>query len=315
MANKKTTIIDAKSIVPFLHSIDTFLLDCDGVIWRGNTVIPGVVESINLLRSLNKKLIFVTNNSTKSRSQIQKKIQSYGIQCTKEEIFGSAYAAAAYLSSINFKKKAYIIGEKSIGQEFDEFGIKYRGIDEHAYVPKNIDDVATHTDVDPEVGAIVIGLDSGLTYPKLAFAHIQLNDKNCIFIATNTDSILPVNGKTLPGAGTMVAGLSTSTGREPIVLGKPSQTFMKLILESTKIDPKHTCMIGDRLDTDIRFGIDGNLEFTLLVLTGVTTNDWAENPENKILPSHVVPSLGDLHVLWPKSGTNEGDIQKKKSKL
>jgi len=296
------TPINHKTIKPFLHAIDTFLLDCDGVIWRGNTIIPGVIDSISLLRSLNKKLIFVTNNSTKSRLQVQKKVKSFGIECKKEEIFGSAYAAGAYLSSINFKKKAYIIGEESIGAELHEFGIKYRGIEEHAYIPVNIDDVATHTEVDPEVGAIVVGLDPKITYPKLAIAHQHLiTDKNCLFLATNMDANLPVHGKTLPGAGAIVSGLITSTGRNPIVLGKPSQSLMEIILQSCKIDPKKTCMVGDRLETDIKFGTDGGLGFTLLVLTGVTPPDWTQNSENTIFPSHFVPSLGDLAVLWKEA--------------
>jgi len=131
-----TATLNPLTIVPFLRSIDTFLLDCDGVIWRGNSIVEGVVESLSLLRRLNKRLIFVTNNSTKSRLQIQKKVQSFGIECTKEEIFGSAYASATYLASLNFKKKAYIVGEKSIGDELDEFGIKYCGINEHTFIPK-----------------------------------------------------------------------------------------------------------------------------------------------------------------------------------
>jgi len=207
------------------------------------------------------------------------------------------------------KKKVFIIGEKSIGDELDEVGIKYRGI-ETMFGLKNIDEVAEQTEVDPEVGAVVIGLDPYVTYSKLAFAHNQLmKDKSCLFLATNTDSVLPVPGKTLPGSGSLVSSLMKSTGKEPIVLGKPPQNLMKLIIQSCKIDPKRTCMVGDRLDTDISFGIDGNLGATLLVLTGVVGPEWMEKDlgkkstekpeisEPEIFPSHVIPSLGDLHVL------------------
>jgi len=179
---------------------------------------------------------------------------------------------------------------------------------------KNIDEVTEQTEVDPEVGAVVIGLDPYFTYSKLAFAHNQLvKDKSCLFLATNTDTVLPVLGKTLPGSGSLVSSLMKSTGREPIVLGKPNQNLMNLIIQNCKIDPKRTCMVGDRLDTDISFGIEGNLGATLLVLTGVVGPEWMENLEKKstqkpstsepeIFPSHVIPSLGDLHDLCgPKS--------------
>jgi len=299
MANK-TNVLDGLTITDFLSAIDTFLLDCDGVLWMGNTSVPGVPESLEFLRGLNKRLIFVTNNSTKSRLQIQKKVQSFGIECKKEEVFGSAYAAGAYLSSINFKKKAYIVGEESIAAELTEFGINYRGVDEHALIPKSLDDVVQHLEVDPEVGAVVVGLDPKFAYTKLAVAHQYLTkDKNCLFLATNTDALLPIHGKTLPGSGSIVNCLATSTGRSPIVLGKPSQTFLKLIIQSCNIDPKMTCMVGDRLETDIQFGIDGGLISTLLVLTGVTPPDWPKACTDKgIFPSHVVPSIGDLPQLW-----------------
>uniref|UniRef100_A0A6B2LCQ5 4-nitrophenylphosphatase n=1 Tax=Arcella intermedia TaxID=1963864 RepID=A0A6B2LCQ5_9EUKA len=267
-------------------------MDCDGVLWRGKTIIPGVVETLNLLRNMGKRLIFVTNNSTKTRALIQKKIQSFGIQCNQEEIFGSAYAAAVYLKSINFNKHVYVVGEESIASEMKDLGIKYRGVSEHAYIPKSVDEVADSLNPDPEVEAVVCGLDSRVSYPKIAYAHYYLTkNKNCVFLATNTDSYLPVHGKTLPGAGSIVSSLRTSTGREPIVLGKPAITLMELIIKSTGINPSRTCMVGDRLDTDILFGNEGGLKYTLLVLTGVV-HEWSQ--DQTIIPSHIIPSLGDI---------------------
>jgi len=278
----------------FLNSLDCFLLDCDGVLWRGSKPIPGVAEAINMLRSLGKKLIFVSNNSTKTRSQLQKKIKSFGIQCSKDEVFGSSYATAVYLSSINFSKKVYIVGEQSIGMELSEFGIKFRGIREHAFIPASVDEVTAVIQHDPEIGAVVVGLDSGLSYPKIAYAFHHLQDPNCLFLATNTDSKLPVHDKSLPGAGGMVGILKATTGREPIILGKPSQSLLQLILKSCHLDPKRTCMVGDRLETDILFGIQGNLGSTLLVLTGVTSESQLTDPNTTIFPSHLIPSLGDI---------------------
>jgi len=196
-----------------------------------------------------------------------------------------------------FKKKAYIIGEESIATEMKELGIKYRGVSEHSYIPKNVDEVSDSLKPDPEVEAVVCGLDSQITYPKISNAHHFLTtNKNCVFLATNSDSYLPVHGKTLPGAGSLVSILQVSTGREPIVLGKPASSLMKLIIKSTGLDPQRTCMVGDRLETDIAFGNEGGLKYTLLVLTGVT-HDWKENNQNKIIPTHIMKSLGDLSTL------------------
>lgn len=203
------------------------------------------------------------------------------------------------MASINFQKKAYVVGSEAIGTELKEFGIIPKGIGEHAIIPKSLEEVMQYMVVDNEIGAVVVGLDVTVTYLKLAFAFHQLNNnKDCLFLASNADSTLPVEDKCLPGAGTMVAMLSRACGRDPIILGKPSNTMMKLIIENCKIDPQRTCMVGDRLDTDIMFGKTGSLGATLLVLTGATGPNWMDDPSNSVYPSHLVPSLGDIHSLW-----------------
>lgn len=113
-----------------LDKYDTLLFDCDGVIWEGNTVLPHVHETMAALRSLGKRLIFVTNNATKSRAENKIKFDTLGIHCTVEEIFTSAYATAAYMKYIlKFpeEKKVYVIGERGIEDELDSVGIKHCG--------------------------------------------------------------------------------------------------------------------------------------------------------------------------------------------
>ena len=95
---------NAQSLV---DATETFIFDCDGVIWKGDSLIEGVPETLEMLRAMGKRLIFVTNNSTKSRAGYTKKFESLGLTVNPEEIFSSSFAAAAYLESIDFKKKAY----------------------------------------------------------------------------------------------------------------------------------------------------------------------------------------------------------------
>ncbi|KAL3613955.1 Phosphoglycolate phosphatase 1A, chloroplastic [Castilleja foliolosa] len=87
-----------------IDSTETFIFDCDGVIWKGDKLIDGVPETLDLLRSKGKRLVFVTNNSTKSRKQYRKKFETLGLDVKEEEIFASSFAAAAYLQSIDFPK-------------------------------------------------------------------------------------------------------------------------------------------------------------------------------------------------------------------
>ncbi|MFS7936493.1 putative phosphoglycolate phosphatase [Helianthus anomalus] len=112
-----------------IDSVETFIFDCDGVIWKGDKLIDGVPETLELLRSKGKRLVFVTNNSTKSRKQYGKKFETLGLNVNEEEIFASSFAAAAYLQSIDFPKdkKVYVIGEQGILIELELAGFSYLG--------------------------------------------------------------------------------------------------------------------------------------------------------------------------------------------
>ena len=109
--------------------VEAFIFDCDGVIWRGDTLIEGVPETLDMLRSMGKKLIFVTNNSTKSRKGYQSKFTNLGLTVAPEEIYSSSFAAAAYLDSTKFPKdkKVYVVGEVGVQDELDLLNIQHIG--------------------------------------------------------------------------------------------------------------------------------------------------------------------------------------------
>jgi len=244
-----------------------------------------------------KRLIFVTNNSTESRNGYKKKIESFGIECTKEEIWGSSFMAAKYLQTVHFQKKAYVVGQKGIAEELAEAGIPWRGVEEHAYFPSAMSDVS-HFEVDPEIGAIVVGLDTKITYTKVAFALLHLqSDPNCLFVATNPDNTFPsAGGRILPGGGTMVKMVEYCSQKTPVIVGKPSQWFLDEIIETYKLDRSRTLMVGDKLSTDILFGNQGKI-LTLLVFTGVTSPEYLktqEFEEQKTYPTYTADSLAHL---------------------
>lgn len=120
--------------------VEAFIFDCDGVIWRGDTLIPGVPETLDMLRKAGKKLIFVTNNSTKSRKGYQGKFTNLGLTVAPEEIYSSSFAAAAYLEATNFPKdkKVYVVGEVGVQEELDLLGFQHFG------GPEDADKVAHH---------------------------------------------------------------------------------------------------------------------------------------------------------------------------
>ncbi|KAG9402823.1 hypothetical protein AC1031_006368 [Aphanomyces cochlioides] len=253
----------------WLSQIDAFLFDCDGVLWRGNAAIQGAKEAIALLRSRGKKVVFVTNNSTKSRDTYVNKLVGQGIPATVGDIVTSASACAAFLKKMDVEGKVYVVGEEGLAAEvsaqgFENFGLDHNGKTTlpHPFV------------VDPNVGAVVIGLDRAISYYKLSYAATCiLTNPGCKFYATNNDPTYPTDGAILPGGGSCVAALATAVGRQPdAIIGKPNQALLQTILSTHGLNPARTCMVGDRLSTDIEFGRRGGLQ-TLLVMSGTTTYD------------------------------------------
>ena len=297
---------DATAISAFLDRFDVFLFDCDGVLWSGDTLFEGTVPTLELLRKQKKQVVFVTNNSTKSREDYKAKLVSMGVPATAEEVFGSSYSAAIYISRIlpkdnpqlQKKPKVFVIGEKGIETELDSEGVPHIGGTDPAFrrdvEPKDYQLMADGDPslIDPEVGVVLVGLDFHYNYFKmcLAFQYIQ---RGAIFLATNIDSTLPSAGGLFPGAGSMSSPLiAMLKGKEPMAFGKPNQAMMDAIEGKFKFDRSKACMVGDRANTDIRFGLEGKLGGTLGVLTGVSTKE--EFLEGDSRPAYYVDKLGDL---------------------
>ncbi|CAM6065966.1 unnamed protein product [Sphagnum tenellum] len=279
-----------------IDSAKTFIFDCDGVIWKGDKLINGVPETLDMLRSMGKKLVFVTNNSTKSRKQYGKKFESLGLDVTEEEIFASSFAAAAYLKSINFpsNKKVYVVGEAGIQLELKQAGISYIGGPEDG--DKKIDLApGRFMEHDQDVGAVVVGFDRNINYYKLQYATLCVRENpGCLFIATNCDAVTHLtDAQEWAGGGAMVGAIKGSTKKEPLVVGKPSTFMMDYLASEFKISKSEICMVGDRLDTDILFGQNGGCK-TLLVLSGVTTLETLQSPDNSIQPDAYTNQISDL---------------------
>ncbi|KAF8586948.1 p-nitrophenyl phosphatase [Ramaria rubella] len=282
-----------------LSSYDTWMFDCDGVLWHGDNLIDGALDVLKYLRSQKKSIIFVTNNATKSRRSYKSKFDKLGVQAEVDEIFGSAYASAVYLSSVvklPKDKKVYVIGETGIEQELKEEGIQYLGgtdPEDNTLEPFSLKSFI----LDPSVGAVLCGLDTSVNYTKYskAFQYLTRNE-GCLFLATNGDSTYPAGDGILPGSGSIMAPLRFSLKREPTVIGKPNKTMIDCIRAKHVFDPSRTIMVGDRINTDIVFGKSGGLG-TLLVLTGITSKDDLADLTVQETPDFVTGSIGDLGIL------------------
>jgi len=282
-----------------LNDVDVFIFDCDGVIWRGDSLIDGIPETLDKLRSLGKKMFFVTNNSTKSRAGYKKKFDSLGLDIPSEEIFSSSFAAAAYLEQTKFKdseKKVYIIGEVGICDELDLIDVPWiGGPDDKGKEPDM--GPGGKLDHDSDVGAVIVGFDRHINYHKIQYAQLCINENpGCEFIATNLDAVTHLtDAQEWAGNGSMVGAIKGCTGKEPTVVGKPSPLMIDYLANKLSLDKSRICMVGDRLDTDILFGTDNGLK-TVLVLSGVTSEEKLMSQENTITPDFYADTINDFFV-------------------
>jgi phosphoglycolate phosphatase len=265
----------------------------------GSQRINSAHEVIHQLKQAGKQVYFVTNNSTKSRTTLKKKFDALGIDVDYDEILSSSFAAALYLKQKGYggygiSKKVYVIGEEGICDELRMADIECIGGPAHS--GEKVDLTLNESMVvDPEVGAVVAGLDTQINYHKIQYAQLCINELNCEFVATNTDEIAHLtSSQQWAGGGAIIGALRGCTGRAPVLVGKPSSVLINHIFaRHADVDADRICMVGDRLNTDILFGLDHNLT-TLLTLSGVTKEKQLFSKDNKIIPHYFMDNIDDL---------------------
>ena len=283
------------------NDVDCIVMDCDGVLWQGDKLLPGVRESIQLLREMGKRLVFVTNNSNKSRRQYVHKFETLGITVEKEEVFSAAFAAAAYLKTQQLEGKAMVIGGQGIVDELNEMYIE---VDPGVFNAVQCTETDwEELDIDPDCAAVIVGQDTSFTYAKLAYASLAIQ-RGAKFVATNPDAGDAIGPGLMPGAGAIVAAVEKACGVAPeIYAGKPS-AFLLELLKGNRVDMTRTLVVGDRLDTDIAFGRAGGAGATVLTLTGVCgledVDAAMEDSEGGVIPDHIVQSLPHMLGLNPE---------------
>lgn len=221
-------------------------------------------------------------------------------------MISTAYLAGQYLKQRNFSKKVYIVGSTGISRELDALGISNFGVGPDTMKSNLMTLVKEEFKPEPNVGAVIVGFDEHISFPKMMKAASYLNDPETLFIATNTDERFPMPNFVVPGTGSIVRSIETCAERKPVVMGKPENWLCDIFFkEEIKRDSKKFLMIGDRLNTDIWFGKNNNFQ-TLLVESGVHSiekvqemveqiNAGEASPDlEKQVPDFYISTLGDL---------------------
>jgi 4-nitrophenyl phosphatase len=226
----------------------TWALDCDGVVWLADEPIPGATQAIERVRAAGERVIFLTNNSWPRRADHVSKLEQMGIAATPEDVITSAMAAARLVAA---GERVLVLGGPGLHEALELRGAEI--VEPGAGDPTS-------------VSAVVVGMDLGFDFDRLTAATAALRSGGARLIATNDDATFPTARGLMPGAGSVVAAVSTAGGREPEIAGKPFEPVATVLRE---VAGEIGIMVGDRPSTDGRFARLLGVRFGL-VLTGVT---------------------------------------------
>ena len=261
-----------------LNDVRALVIDMDGVLWRGDTPLPGLAEFFDFLYERELSFMLATNNASKTPEQYLAKFDRFGVTVARDRVLTSSLATAAYLQNeLVPGTNVYVVGQDGLTEAMREAGFNVL------------------EDSSQPAGAVVAGIDFTLTYDKLKHAAFLIQ-RGARFVGSNGDLTFPAEeGMFCPGAGAILAAIEASTGVKPTLVGKPNRLMFDIAVQKLGSDPQHTAMLGDRLETDILGGQQAGLK-TILVATGVDNQATVE--EKGIHPDVIFSGIDTLVETW-----------------
>lgn len=253
-----------------LQQIDVVLLDLDGTVYLDETPIGNAVQTLNALRERGKRLVFLTNNSSKTEAEYRNKLVRIGLWGAGDLVYTSGMATISYLNKHYAGKRVYLVGTDALKEEFAAAGI---ALDER----------------DPDL--CVLAYDVELTFAKIRTLDAFLRAGKP-FIATHPDDVCPTKDVPMPDVGSFLAMFERSSGRRPdLIIGKPFTPMGEELEALTGSKRERMCMIGDRMHTDIRFAVNNGMK-SVLVLSGETTRESMKKFPDK--PDLVLETIDEI---------------------
>src|SRR3989441_12073293 len=247
-----------------------YLIDMDGVIYRGSQLIPGADRFIHELRAANIPFLFLTNNSRRTRRDVATRLQRMGIDVEEEHVFTCAMATARFLARQKPSGTAFVIGEGGLLTALHSNG---------------------YSIVDRDPDYVVVG--EGRTFNfEMVEAALGMILSGAKLVATNLDPNCPTQAGTRPGCGALVAMLETASGVKAFSVGKPSPVMLRGARKELGLTADQTIVIGGTMETDILGGVQMGCH-TILVLSGGTQRD--DLVRYAYRPDKVVGSIADLN--------------------
>jgi len=268
----------------FPGKLRAVILDLDGVVYLEHRVLPGVRAAIARFRSAGLGVYFVTNNANETRAGFARRLSRMGIPCAPDEIMNAAFAAAHTLKRRHPRGSiVYVFGPHGVARELSSWGFR-------PVTVRTRKQWEVFRKRPPRARAVVVMFDPALTYWTLCGANRALA-LGAELVACNRDSTYPGTDGALPGTGSLVSLLETSSGKRALLIGKPSALMFRLLFKEHGIAARDALVVGDRIPIDIAGGKAAGAR-TALALTGIDTT--ADLRRSRIKPDLVLKSLADL---------------------
>ena len=253
--------------------VKLFLLDMDGTFYLGDRLIDGSLSFIDRVQETGRDFLFLTNNSSHNAAFYVERLHRMGLDVPRSKVLTSGEATCEVISEKYPAKRAYVLGNEYLIDEFHEAGIPV-------------------DDKNPEIA--VIGFDTTLTYEKMR-KICDLVRAGLPYIATHPDFNCPTENGFMPDVGAIIAFIEASTGRRPdLIVGKPNTGIVEAAVRRTHIAPAQIAMVGDRLYTDIETGIRSGM-LSVLVMSGETTREMLASSATR--PDYTFNRLCDMNPL------------------
>lgn len=263
--------------------IKNLILDMDGVLWRGDTPMSGLVEFFDTLRAADIGFILATNNATKTVVMYTERLARFGVQVLPQQILTSAEATASYMTGRFPSGSAiYVIGAKGLHDAISARGFHILSTVDVHLEAKSFAPITA--------AAVVAGFSPNMTYQDVAMGAHLIN-QGVPFIGTNPDATYPTEIGPMPGAGATLAMLIAATGVQPTIIGKPGPVIFQEAVDRLGGDPSAVAMVGDRLSTDIQGAKAAGLQ-AILVLSGISTREEAEI--GPVRPDYIFADITEL---------------------
>jgi 4-nitrophenyl phosphatase len=242
-----------------------WILDLDGVLWRGDQPITGSAAAVAGLRSRGEDLLFCTNNSSEPVASVEAKLAAMGVPATGA-VVTSAMAVATLVEP---GETVLVCAGPGVVEALDARG--------------------AHPVREGRADAVAVGFHRDFSWDRMRIAA-QAVWSGARLLATNDDSTYPTADGLVPGGGAILASIERATGVDAVVAGKPNAPMAGLV--RARLGPEGI-MVGDRPDTDGRFAIALGYQFAL-VLSGVTRAGDRSEPPPDVVAADLAGLVSDL---------------------